>query len=703
MTPAAAHMDMEDELAAEARRRFALAFEPAVFLAALQEAHPEFAHADPDPVALYLSDDAYARLDANALFEEAWYRRSYPDIAEAIAQGRAVSGLFHWITLGAEEGRFPAYAVKARAALRETRGPEPDRLGFDAAAYLAGNAEARLFLRHFPHLDAYAYACGLGRWLDAEPAPALAPSLTIAVAPEDGVDPLLTPLLALLKAEFDEDWYFEQYLAREERKENWVDPWRHYVAHGMRKGYSPSGRFCEGWYQAFHPDVRDAVRDGQLMCGFHHWIVTGREEGRSPRFEQAAALESTIPGVTAPALMDRARALGERLAPMPCRVDEHRPRTLWIVLPRLNPDISFGGYRALFELMAALRSWGERRGLRLSVITLEEGRSNPDYFLWRTSHPRLRRALAGLEVRSRHEIGSLEIGPRDRFVAYSSWDVIFASPLAKLTDEPRVVSLVQEYEPIFHDYGAVRAVSDWAFQLPSYPLFNSAALRDFFASEDLGLFRSKAHAEVGCDYAVFEHVVNRLPGQSASDMRARSTRSCAIYARPEGHAARNLYELVELALKELCAAGRFDARWSFTGLGCLAPTPPVALGGGHRLEFHPKMPEEAYAKLVRSLDLGISLMYAPHPSVMPFEFATTGAMVVTNTFSNRPAAWFEGVSRNIVAGEPTVPGVVAAIEAALLRVDDYDARADNAYAPPVADWPQVFDAAFLDDTVGRLL
>ena len=58
----------------------------------------------------------------------------------------------------------------------------------------------------------------------------------------------------------------------------------------------------------------------------------------------------------------------------------------------------------------------------------------------------------------------------------------FASPLAKLTDEPRVISLVQEYEPIFHDYGSVRAVSDWAFQLPSYPLFNSAALRDFFAA-----------------------------------------------------------------------------------------------------------------------------------------------------------------------------------------------------------------------------
>ena len=696
----APHPEAEDDAAAQARRRFALGFEPTVFMEALRETYPEFARAPPhDPLALYLSQPDFARLNANALFDEAWYRRAHPDVAQAIAEGRVVSGLFHWLTLGAAEGRFPSYAVQARAALRGQPGPAPDADGFDAGAYLAANAEARLHLRHFRHLDAHAYAAGLGRWLDPlAPAP-----VVVEVAAEQTGEPLLTPVLALIKAEFDEDWYFAEYLAADPSAKGWVDPWGHYVRRGMHEGCSPNARFCEGWYLAFHADVREAVREGRLACGFHHWLVSGREEGRSPRFALASALEAAIPGVTAPALMERAQALGERLAPMPCTVVAGRPRTLWVVMPRLNPDISFGGYRALFELLAALRPWAERRNLRLSVLTLEEHRANPDYFLWRTANPRLRRAFCGLDIRARHEVDRLEIGPQDRFLAYSSWDVIFASPLAALTDEPRVISLVQEYEPIFHDYGAVRAVSDWAFQLPSYPIFNSSALRDFFAAEDLGLFRAKAHAQAGCDYATFEHVVARLPQQSAADMRARRTRHCAIYARPEGHAARNLYELVELALKALCSRGAFDARWSFTGLGCLAPAPPVDLGGGHRLVFAPKLGETEYGNLVRQLDLGISLMYAPHPSVMPFEFATTGALVVTNTFSNRPAAWFERVSRNIVAGEPTVPGVVAAIEGALARMDDVDARAANAYAPPIADWPQVFDAAFLDDTVGRLL
>ncbi len=685
-----------DALDVEARRRFALAFDAATFLAALRQAHPEFTHAEPDPVALYLSDPRYARLDANPLFDEDWYRRAYPDVAQAIGEGRAVSGLFHWVTLGADEGRFPCYAVQARAALRGSPALPPDPRTFDAELYLGANPEARLYIRQFPHLDALAYAGGLGRWLDPVPAPVADPR-------DIAAEPLLTPVLALLKAEFDEDWYAETYLATADGAGRWVDPWSHYVGDGMRRGHSPSGRFCESWYRAFHPDVRQAVEEGLLLCGFHHWVVTGRDEGRPPRFDQAQALEHAIPGVTRPVLQERARALEARLAPTPCRVVTGRPRTLWLVLPRLNPDISFGGYRAFYELVAAVRPWIEARGMRLAVVVLEEGRANSDYFLWRTPEPRLRRAFTGLEIRGRGEIETLEIGARDRFLAYSSWDVVFASPLAALTDEPRVISLVQEYEPIFHDYGAVRAVSDWALGLPAYPVFNSTALRDFFAAEDLGLFRAKAHAQEGSDYAVFEHVVNRLPGQDAAAMRARTERTCAVYARPEGHAARNLYELAELALKDLCRRGLFDARWRFVGLGCLAPQPPVELGGGHRLEFVPKMAADAYGALVSRLDLGVSLMYAPHPSVMPFEFATTGALVVTNTFSNRPASWFERVSPNIVPGEPTLPGLVAALKRALDRVDDVEARAAGVLQPRTASWSEVFTRGFLDDTVGRLL
>ncbi len=676
---------------ATAAADFTRAFDPDVFLRALRDERPEFGAWPPpaDPLALYLSEPAYARLDANALFDEAWYRRAHPDVAEAIEEGLAPSALYHFVAVGWREGRMPTYAHQARADLLGPPAPEPDPDAFEPQGYLDGDPEAQLFLRHFPHLTPYEYARTLGRRLRREaPRPGRASSFVVH---------------DLIRAEFDDDFYFDTYLSREEPKDRWVDPFDHYLRTGMRKGYAPNGRFSESWYLAYYADVREGVAAGKILCGFHHYVVTGRAEGRLPKFDLSAALEEALPGVTEPTLLERSRSLAERLAPMPCRVTAGRPRTLWVVMPRLNPDISFGGYRACFELIAALKGFCAERDMRMSVLTLEESRANREYFLWRTSNSRLRRTFADLEVRSRHELDHLEIGPTDRFLAYSSWDVVFASPLAALTDEPRVISLVQEYEAIFHEFGSVRAVTDWAFELPAYPVFNSRVLRDHFAAERIGLFKTTPGAEEARDYAVFEHVINRLPSQSALDMRSRRTRNCAVYARPEAHACRNLYEIAELALKQLCAAGRFDDRWTFTGLGCLDATPPVELGGGHRLEFTPKMSEEAYTGFVRSLDLGISLMYAPHPSVIPFEFATTGALVVTNTFSNRPASWYAGICENIVPCEPTLPGAMASIEAALARIEDFDARAAGALLPANADWPQVFDDEFLEGTVGRLL
>ena len=677
--------------------QFAGAFDAAVFVQSLREAFPEFASgaAPPDPLALYLSRGEFSRLAANALFDEGWYRRTYPDVALAVATGATPSGLYHYVAHGLEEGRYPNFALHARAGLRPepAAGPSPET--FDADAYLAGNPEAVVFLQAFPHLDAWTYATTLGRHLD----PVAPPPSRPVLAPE----PEISAPLRMMQAEFDSDWYFETYLSREEGKENWTGPLRHYLEVGMRKGYSPNAAFNEAWYVAFYADVREAVASGELLCGFHHYVMGGRAEGREPRFDMAAALEAVIPGVTEPVLLERSRALADRLKPTPCRVVADRPRTLWVVLPRLNPDISFGGYRACFELITALRTWGAERGLTLSILLLEEDRANLDYFLWRTADARIRRAFTGLEVRGRAQIKTLEIGPNDRFLAYSSWDVIFAQPLAALTDEPRVIALVQEYEPIFHEYGSVRAISDWAFELPTYPIFNSAVLRDFFFTERVGVFKTLDWPVEGRDYAVFEHVIARLPAQSANDIKGRAERTLAVYARPEGHACRNLYELAELALKTLCAQGRFDERWRFVGLGSLTPLQPVDLGGGRILNFEPKMTEESYRRFVRDLDVGVSLMYAPHPSVVPFEFATTGALVVTNTFSNRPPEWFARISPNLVPCEPTLAGVIAGLDAALERVEDYEARVEGALIPANADWPQVFDTTFLDTTVGRLL
>jgi SAM-dependent methyltransferase len=47
-------------------------------------------------------------------WDEGWYMRRYPDIAEAVAQGRLSDPLLHYLVYGREEGRFPSAAAEQK-------------------------------------------------------------------------------------------------------------------------------------------------------------------------------------------------------------------------------------------------------------------------------------------------------------------------------------------------------------------------------------------------------------------------------------------------------------------------------------------------------------------------------------------------------------------------------------------------------------
>lgn len=669
-----------DGLAAR-REVFRSAFQRDLFVRRVRHFYPEEPVTAANAVQLYGTRSALRRISPNLLLDETWYRAGNPDVERAVDAGRIYSGFHHFVFWGWRQGRFPNPVMGARQNAEPL--PAVERQRFDGDRYLQRNAEARTFVEHFPFVSAYEYFDLYGRRLDTQPQAPLSAQQS-------------------MEAEFDADFYRAAYLA-EEPERIAGQPFLHYLYVGRRLGHSPNRWFDEGWYLAFYDDVRAAVRRGELMCGFHHYLAAGMREGRSPCYALDRALEISMPGVTRPEPIGRAREIERRIEPLPARVDPAADRTLWLLVPRLNPDIAFGGYRAFFELAAALKRYVAALPMRLAVITTEERKSNGEYFAWRMRGGQQASLLDGVQVCSRYEVDRLTIGPRDRFFAYSTWDALVAAPLAALTDEPRILALVQEYEPLFSDHSALYALSASGLDVPSYPIFNSAILRDYFRMRRLGIFGRAGRPAEGADYGVFEHVINVLPRQELADVSARGERVLAFYARPETHASRNLYEIAELALRRLCTAGAFDRRWRFFGLGCLADLPAIDLGGGHRLEFVKKMPEADYVGFMQTLDIGLSLMYAPHPSLMPYEFATTGALVVTNTFENRTRRYFERISRNFVPCDPTIEGVSKAIREALGRVEDFPTRLANAYRPQARDWTQTFDDRFLDRTVGRLL
>ena len=55
------------------------------------------------------------------------------------------------------------------------------------------------------------------------------------------------------------------------------------------------------------------------------------------------------------------------------------------------------------------------------------------------------------------------------------------------------------------------------------------------------------------------------------------------------------------------------------------------------MELHPRAPQAGYGGFLREHDVGLALMFTPHPSLVPLEMASAGLVTVTNTFENKTA------------------------------------------------------------------
>jgi hypothetical protein len=495
-------------------------------------------------------------------------------------------------------------------------------------------------------------------------------------------------LATALGREFDSVWYREKYLTPEYSKE----PLQHYLAEGIGLGYSPNGWFDEKFYLAFYPDVAKACSEGRVLCGFHHYLVAGHRENRVTQHELQRCLEARMPGVTRPLLLDKIGELTHRLKPISAAKIARASRTVWVLLPTLNPDITFGGYHCAIELIKAL----VRRGHTVAIICCDE-RSNMEYFQYCKGEESFGSGAENVRLVNRIDLSSpIEVGVNDRFIAYSCWEAHLAHGLASLTNEPRFASLVQEYEPAFHDYGSEHAIVSAAYDLPHFPIFNSDALRYFFEQAKFGIF-GKRQSEGVPEYIVIEHVRARVKAPTREGMaRNGRPRRLVMYARPEQHAARNLFPLGILGLSRAIERGVLAESWEMLGIGALSAGQKVQLPHGYEFVLKPKMPVEQYAQFIADTDVGISLMYAPHPGLVSFELAEAGVRVVTNTFAGRSSKYLGSISENLIPCEPTIEGIAGGIGRAVSGLDDIESRLRGANIPGPRSWDEVFDDKFFD-------
>ncbi len=393
---------------------------------------------------------------------------------------------------------------------------------------------------------------------------------------------------------------------------------------------------------------------------------------------------------------DAAKVLAQKIEPLELAVSEDAPARVNLLIPTIDLAHLFGGYITKFNLARRLAE----NGARVRLVTVDPvGELPRDWKLQVEAYSGLDRLFELVEVEFARHAGSLEVSPRDSFIATTWWTAHIAARAAEAVGRHGFVYLIQEFEPFTFPMGSHAALADQSYRFEHRALFSSELLRGYFRAHRLGVYADDGGDERSVS---FQNAITPVAPPSAADLSTRGTRRLLFYARPEPHAARNMFELGLLALGRALEEGAFRSGWELRGIGGVTKRGRIDLGGDVELELLPRAPQRDYGALLREHDVGLALMYTPHPSLVPLEMASAGLLTVTNTFENKTADALAGISTNLIAAEPTVESVAGALIDAAGAVEDVERRVAGSRVRWARDWNECFEDALLERVMAWL-
>ncbi len=440
-------------------------------------------------------------------------------------------------------------------------------------------------------------------------------------------------------------------------------------------------------YRTLRAPQARRIRQKRTIHGVRHLMTSG---------DPAAPIDFRYSGADPDiAAMDFGHVgwIFHNISPLTMRVSAGNPRRVNLLLATINFDYLFGGYIGMFNLALRLH----RNGHAVRIVLLDE--TDVQLSAWRSriaKYPGLGHLFDAVEVAYRYDrTVPLDVSPQDRFVATSGWSAHVAHKAEVALGHERFLFLIQEYEPFFGPMNTNTALLRQAYDFPQFGLFSTAILRDYFAANRIGLFEEDGGEARS---AVFSNAIQRFSPNRAQ--LERLSRRILFYARPEDHAARNLFEMGLAALVQLFSDPAIAAAgWTAHGIGSIATAHRLELAPRIFLQMVPKTSLQGYIDMLPEFDVGLSLMLTPHPSLVPLEMAAAGLATVTNTFANKTVAALTAISPNLIGVKPTLDGIVDGLLGAITRAENIDARLAGAAA---MTWPTDWDDAFPADTMDRV-
>jgi hypothetical protein len=258
---------------------------------------------------------------------------------------------------------------------------------------------------------------------------------------------------------------------------------------------------------------------------------------------------------------------------------------------------------------------------------------------------------------SRREV---DIGEREVFLTTSWWTT---DACRKVVAPERIIYLLQEDEREFYPAGDDRLRCAEILKDPRIRFVtNTRLLADHLASE--------GYDNIGRNGLWFDPA---FPSTSyyyePSDV---AKRNFFFYARP-GNLRNLFYRGIEVIGEAVEQRILDAAQWQIHFVGKdLDPA-------WAELPFRPVLKQNLawadYTALVRRMDLGLSLMYTPHPSYPPLDLVASGSVVVTNRHGLKQE--LDHFSKNIICADSDAASLVEALRTGAALARDGERRLAN--------------------------
>lgn len=382
----------------------------------------------------------------------------------------------------------------------------------------------------------------------------------------------------------------------------------------------------------------------------------------------------------------------ERLIePLELVASEAEPVRINLLIPSVDLKHLFGGYIAKFNLARRLAEVGHT----VRIVTVNRTPPlDPDWRAQLEAYSGLDGALEKVEIVFGREDGPLGVNPDDKFIATTWWTAHVAHAALREVRADRFLYLIQEYEPYTVPMGSLAALATHSYELPHVGLFSTELLQRFFAEHRYGVYSDAGGASADSDS--FQNAITAVSPPTAEEMGSRDSPRLLFYARSEPHARRNMFELGLIAIMRALERGIIDPGWEIAGVGSVEGRSAIELPKGAKLQMLPRRSQRDYASMIPDYDVGLALMFTPHPSLVPIEMASAGLTTVTNSFDTKTAASMEAISSNLVVVQPRIEEIVEGLGLAVERMSEHGARIEGAKVRWSRDWDDSLDRQTLE-------